>query len=89
MSQAERYRAFASEWMRRAERSQNSIERRTALLNMTAAWAETAACLDDLFALRNKFDDGVREARKGLKAAWDRHAQIVQGKSERPNRAGG
>jgi hypothetical protein len=89
MSQADRYRAFASEWMRRAERSQNSIERRRALLNMAAAWAETAACLDDLFALRNKFNDVVREARKGLKGAWDGHAQIMQGKSERTNRTGG
>jgi hypothetical protein len=65
--------------MRWAERAQNSIERRTALLNMAAAWAETAACLDDLFALRKKFEDGVREARKGLEGARDGHAQIMQG----------
>jgi predicted ATPase len=41
--------------------------------------AETAAYLDDLFALRNKFDNLVREARKGLKGAWDGRAQIMQG----------
>jgi hypothetical protein len=46
---------------------------------MATAWAEAAACLDHLFALRNKFDDVVREARMALQGARDGHAQITQG----------
>jgi hypothetical protein len=77
MSEAEKYRAFARECMRWAERAQNSIEHREALLDMAAAWAEATARLDLGFALIEQFDD--LEARKNLEAAMDGHRQPTQG----------
>jgi hypothetical protein len=79
MSEVDKYRAFARECMRWAERAQNSIEHREALLDMATAWAEAAARLDHLFALNDQFADLACEASKNLRAATDGHRQPVQG----------
>ena len=51
MSEAEKYRAFARECIRWAERAQISLEHREALLDMATACAEVAARLDYQFVL--------------------------------------
>jgi hypothetical protein len=79
MSEAEKYRAFARKCMRWAERAQNSVEHREALLDMAAAWAEVAAQLEHRFALIEQFTDLARETKKNLEAAADGHWRPAQG----------
>ena len=50
MSTAERYRAFACECMRWAERAQD-VEHRETMLDMATRWAQAAALVDHLHTL--------------------------------------
>ena len=79
MSEADKYRAFARDCMRWAQRAQISIEHRKALLDMATAWADAAVRLDHHFALIEQFDDLTRAAMKNLRAAADGDGQAVEG----------
>ena len=68
MSTAERYRAFARECMRWAERA-TGIEHREALLDMATAWAEAAARFDHQHDLIGQFNKATVIASSRLQAA--------------------
>ena len=76
MSEAAKYRAFARECIRWAERAQISLEHREALLDMATTWAKAAARLDLQFALIEQFDNLARKARR---AAPEGSGQTLQG----------
>ena len=83
MSKAERYRAFARECMRRAERAR-STEHREALLDLATTWAEAAAQVDHNFALVDMYDESVRDAIDSLRAALDGNWPIMQANGSDP-----
>jgi hypothetical protein len=66
----ERYRAFARECMRWAERARN-IDHREALLDMATNWAEAAARLDKQYALLHQFKASTSEAQRSLHSALE------------------
>ena len=63
MSMADRYRAFACECIRWAERAQD-VEHREALLAMATRWAQAAALVDHQHTLIEQFNGLAVGAKK-------------------------
>ena len=68
MSTADRYRAFACECMRWAERAQD-VERRETLLEMATRWAQAAALVDHQHTLIEQFNGLAVGAKRQLSTA--------------------